>query len=200
MGNNLVSRADLHADTLTQSVCAAHRTLSYWQDNRHIDILNPHDSGKSRTYHPILAQQLADRRKWTHPKPKKLPFTMEMFAVLFHLLHPHQDTAGFFSREYCVFDWMRLGLLTGFRISEYGQKQTSKGERFRTVPSSGDVPEKYRGQPVAFVLSDFVFYDNAHKQVPYLAVWRSQCTGAIRFLEITWRYDKSSRNFSVRTY
>ena len=72
MGNNLVNRVDLQADTLTHYVRAAHRMLSYCQGNRHIDVLDPHDSGKSKNYQPIIAQQLADRRKWNQPKPKKL--------------------------------------------------------------------------------------------------------------------------------
>ena len=170
MGNNLKNRDDLQADTLTGYVRSAHRALSHYHNNRHIDILDPHNSGKSKNFHPIIAQQLADRRKWNQPKPKKLPFTLEMFATLSELLRL-QGPSAFFSKEYCVYDWMRLGLFTGFRVSEYGQNKLRRGERFQTIPSNSNVPRAQRGQPVAFIITDFVFYDHQHHQVPYLEVW-----------------------------
>jgi len=46
MGNNLKHRDDLQADTLTGYVRSAHRALSHYHNNRHIDILDPHNSGK----------------------------------------------------------------------------------------------------------------------------------------------------------
>jgi len=129
MGNNLVGREDLQADTIAGYLRSAHGVLCYLQGNRHIDILDPNSSGKSKNFHPILAQQLADRRKWNQPKAKKLPFTLEMFEAISKLLQS-QAATSFFSREYCVYDWMRLGLFTGSRVSEYGQNKLRCGERF----------------------------------------------------------------------
>ena len=58
MGNNLKDRDDLQADTLTGYVRSAHRALSHYQNNRHIDILDPHNSGKSKNF---LGRHTEDR-------------------------------------------------------------------------------------------------------------------------------------------
>ena len=122
-----------------------------------------------------------------------------MFHALFKLLQLQPENS-FFSWEHCVYDWMRLGLFTGFRVSEYGQNKLRRGEKFRTLPSTPDVPSAQRGKPVAFIITDFVFYDCDHRQVPYRDVWTSLLQGKLRLLEITWRYDKSPTNFSVRKF
>jgi hypothetical protein len=44
----------------------------------------------------------------------------------------------FLSQEYACYDWTRLGLFTGSRISEYGQVKIPPGARYATVPSTHD--------------------------------------------------------------
>ena len=199
LGNNIDGREDLMASTIKLYMTAAHRVLEVIQGHS-IDILDPHGAGKSRNYHPLVGQQIADRRKWNQPKPKKLPYTGEMFEVLQQLVSDHGKGTTFLLREHVTYDWQRLGLFTGFRIGEYGQARLKKGQRYRTIPNETHVPRKQRGLPLAFLISDFKFYDRQHREIHHSEIWDRYLKGDVRLVEITWRYDKSPTNFSVRRY
>jgi hypothetical protein len=92
--------------------------------------------------HPHLAEQLSQRVAWRAPKPKKEPFTLPMFDALKRHLTEKSGSAkrlpAFLSQEYACYDWTRLGLFTGSRISEYKQAKIAPGARYATVPSTQD--------------------------------------------------------------
>ena len=64
----------------------------------------------------------------------------------------------FLSKEYACYDWTRLGLFTGSRIGEYGQSKIPMGVRYAAVPLT-QYPGIWAGTSIAFIESDFTFYD-----------------------------------------
>jgi hypothetical protein len=104
---------------------------------------------------------------------------------------------AFFGRQFCVYDWMRLCNFTGFRFSKYGQSRLKAGQRFPVIPDSSNVPPKYRKTPLAFVRSDFLFFDAASRTIDHASLVRGHAFNEVQSLEITWRYfDKSAHNFT----
>ena len=83
-----------------------------------------------------------------------------------------------------VFDWTRLGVFTGSRISEYGQSQLESGERYSTTPVNPDVPDSQRGYPIAFVAADFTFFDNAHNVVGHSTLFAHHQQGQVQGVRI----------------
>jgi hypothetical protein len=129
-GNNMVKSVALKAQTLTNYLSAAHAFLQVTLA-RHVNIYNTQSLARQPRYHPFLGLQLALRRKWAQPAAKKEPFTTDMFQWLHDvLLSDSNPTEVFFGRQFCVYDWMQLGLFTGFCILEYGQSRLNVGQRF----------------------------------------------------------------------
>jgi hypothetical protein len=116
------------------------------------------------------------------------------------LLADPNPTGAFLDRQFCVYDWMRLGLFTGFRISEYGQSRLMAGQRYQVIPDSSDVPHNYRQTPLAFVRSDFLFFDQASHIIDHAMLAERHAINEVQSLEITWRYDKSANNFTKRRF
>eukprot|EP00980_Cylindrotheca_fusiformis_P020418 scaffold7464_cov83-Cylindrotheca_fusiformis.AAC.1 len=55
---------------------------------------------------------------------KKEPFTADMFVWFAHsLAQDPLPAVSFVGCRFCVYDWMRLGIFTGFRVSEYAQSK-----------------------------------------------------------------------------
>ncbi len=69
-------------------------------------------------------------------------------------------TKVFLQKDYAVWDWLRLGVFTGSRVSEYAQSNLRRGQRFQVVPTNEDTGV-WGGQPLAFLRGDFTFYDSS---------------------------------------
>jgi hypothetical protein len=112
-------------------------------------------SMKRMSLHPYLNEQIAQRSTWTKPKPRKEPFTYRMLAVhAKHLLSPHPDPLTvFIGLSYVVWDWLRLGVFTGSRVSEYAQSGLRKHHRFQVIPTNKDTGI-WAGQALAFIRAD----------------------------------------------
>jgi hypothetical protein len=55
--------------------------------------------------HPHIRKMLAQRDAWFVPRPRKEPFTLDMFQALATYLHSQKDRlATFISKESAVFD------------------------------------------------------------------------------------------------
>ena len=196
----MVRSVDLKAQTLTNYLSAAHAFLQVAL-TRSVNIYDTQSLARQPRYHPFLGQQLAERRKWAKPAAKKEPFTTDMFQWLHDILvSDSTQTGNFFGRQFCVYDWMRLGLFTGFRISEYGQSRLTAGQRFQIIPDSSDVPPSYRMTPLAFVRGDFIFFDKASHIIDHASLAQRHALDEVQTLEITWRYDKSAHNFTKRRF
>jgi hypothetical protein len=153
-------------------------------------------SGTSTGLHPLLSDLIATQRAWCKPQKKKEPFT---FAI-FDFLHKGVSAAAMYDRQTllgrtaAVFDWTGLGLHTGSRLAEYGQSKPEKGSPFARVPQG-----PCAGQALAFVKEDFLYYDHAGcllDQLPLL----SQPTPPGTSVHVTFRYDKSATNHSIRKF
>eukprot|EP00980_Cylindrotheca_fusiformis_P027086 scaffold18729_cov83-Cylindrotheca_fusiformis.AAC.1 len=176
-GNNLTNNPDLSAQTASNYLSAARGVLQLVL-HRSINIYDPSSLSRQPRYHPFLGQQLAERRKWSKPMEKKEPFTADMFQWLAsQLAHEAGSLVSFVGCRFCVFDWMRLGIFTGFRVSEYGQSKLKPGQRFQLIPHSRDVPTRFRGAPLAFVAADFVFYDGSQHVIPHSSLFEAHCRG-----------------------
>jgi hypothetical protein len=99
-----------------------------------------------------------------------------------------------------VYDWIRLGLITGSRISEYGQTSSStSGSRFARIPNSSDAGI-WANQPLAFIESDFVFFNQASILVDNQFCLVNTALDHIHELHLRFRFDKSKTNFTIRKY
>jgi hypothetical protein len=150
--------------------------------------------------HPYIREQLAQRAAWSQPKKKKEPYTLDMFLLLADFLHSSRDaTVAFLTVEHAVFDWTRLGLFTGSRVSEYAQTRLKAGIRYNTIPQTPDAG-MWAGQPLAFVRADFTFYSDSHEIVPLSDIVQYHRLQQIVAVHIRFRFDKSPTNFSVRKF
>jgi hypothetical protein len=199
-GHNMVQSVALKAQTLTNYLSSAHAYLQVALA-RPVNIYDPQSLARQPRYHPFLGLLLAERRKWAQPAAQKEPFTADMFQWLHDTLLADPNPAMvFFGRQYCVYDWMRLGIFTGFRILEYGQSRLNAGQRYQVIPDSSDVPLRYRQTPLAFVRGDFVFFDASSRTIDHASLSQRHALNEVKSLEITWRYDKSANNFTKRRF
>ena len=199
-GRNFHNRTDLSVQSLRNYVHAAHRVLELWL-RRKIPIYDESSMGKQQRFHPYIGQQLQDRRNWERKKPQKLPMTRAIYEALHRFLLQGGDSiAHFVGVEYCVYDWLRLGAFTGFRPSEYAQTKVGKGQQFLAIPDNPDVPEDQRGKPIAFVAEDVTFYTRDEVLIPHAHLMVYHRKGLVHFLQLRWRFDKSTANFVLRKY
>jgi hypothetical protein len=114
------------------------------------------------------------------------------------LLSPKTDRPlmVYASLSYVVWDWMRLGVFTGSRVSEYAQSGFRKNHRFQVFPINEDTGV-WAGQPLAFIRVDFKFFDKKQCCVPLSVLHVSHRKGLVSTVHIRFRYDKSSENFLI---
>jgi hypothetical protein len=154
---------------------------------------------------PMLGQIIQQRGTWKQPLPRKEPFTIAMIdALRVHLLIESKKSKlvhVFLTSIYAVYDWVRLGVFTGSRISEYGQTSSGKtpGSRYARIPQSKDAG-KWANQALAFIASDFVFFDKASLLVDNAFCLLNTVLDHIHELHIRFRFDKSKNNFTIRKY
>jgi hypothetical protein len=152
-------------------------------------------TGASIGLHPLLTDLITSQRTWSKPQKKKEPFTY----AIFDYLHAGVTQAArhniqtLLERTAAVFDWTGLGLHTGSRLGEYGQSKPEKGSAFARVPQG-----PCAGQALAFVKEDFVYFDDAGHLVSHTTLLEKPNRAAT--FHITFRYDKSATNHSVRKY
>jgi hypothetical protein len=154
---------------------------------------------------PMLGQIIQQRGNWKEPLPRKEPFTIAMIdALRAYLLNESRSTSilqVFLISEYAVYDWLRLGVFTGSRISEYGQSSSGKkkGSRYARIPDSIDAG-KWANQPLAFIAADFVFFSAASILVDPAFCLLNTALAHIHELHLRFRFDKSKTNFTIRKY
>ena len=73
--------------------------------------------------HPYLHERIMQRSIWSKPEQLKEPFTYRMLADHARVLlkKPKAHSCSFVGLDYAVWDWLRLGVFTGSRLSEYAQ-------------------------------------------------------------------------------
>ena len=80
-------------------------------------------SQKKAYLHPYLQELISQRSNWTQPKSRKEPYTYPMLATQASFLARLAPipTKVFLQKAYVVWDWLRLGVFTRYRVSEYAQ-------------------------------------------------------------------------------
>jgi len=149
--------------------------------------------------HPYLKDRLAERAKWMQPQPQKEPLTYRVILALAKFNEVSTLKEPFLSCEALVYDTACLGCFTGSRISEYGQRNLARGERFATVPNDPNAGA-WAGWPLAFIRDDFKFFTPEFTLIPTNDVVAAFRAKRVRFLQIRFRFDKSPRNFSFRKF
>lgn len=156
------------------------------------------NEGKKPQLIPFIGDKIAQRKKWQKPRSKREAYTFDMFRT-FHaqvskaeVLHP----ITFLDRHSLVFNTQCLGIFTGSRVSEYCQSKGKIGDVSR-VPALPGAP-KDSGPPIAFIASDFLFLTSRGTQITHADLFADQSRATQ--LQITFRHDKSGRNYSVRKY
>jgi len=155
------------------------------------------DDGTAKL-HPFLADTLAARQAWTAPKPKREPFTSDMFTYMFDDISKCAAAKPFvlFDLNAAIFDWTRLGTFTGSRVSEYAQTSARKGT-FSRDPDSLDAGN-WKNAPITFMFSDFTFLTKAGRVVSHNRL--QQLGHTVHELHICFRFDKSPLNFTIRKF
>lgn len=122
-----------------------------------------------------------------------------LHALSAYCCEQEKHGASFFlSKEFAVLDWTRLGVLTGSRISEYGQSgKLRKGEPFSIVPRSEEAGQ-WAGQPIAFIRADFTYFDADQIRRLYDICLTHQTLAS--YFHCRFRFDKSVNNFTIRKF
>jgi hypothetical protein len=194
-GHGLQSTKNPAAGTVAGYIKSAALWLqtTYRQDIKTYSLTS---SGTATGLHPLLSDLIATQRAWCKPQKKKEPFTFAIFDFLHQgvsaaALHDRQTLLG---RTAAIFDWTGLGLHTGSRLAEYGQSKPEKGSPFARVPQG-----PCTGQALAFVKEDFLYYDKAGCLLDQLTLI-SQPAPPGTTLHVSFRYDKSATNHSIRKF
>ena len=159
--------------------------------------LNIGDPSDTDTLHPTIRDTILTRKRWQKPKPKRQPYTDDMYITLKTRVDGAiaKHKASIFSKEACVYDWVRLGLFTGSRGNEYVQTTGTRLDFSATPlePSSGE----WGGKPLAFILSDFTFLKDGIILTP-----KDLTNPACQPDEvwIRFRFDKGPKNFTTKKY
>jgi hypothetical protein len=203
-GDNLSQRTDISDDTIRQYQSAA---VSYLRSNFAIDVpifYSLGHSSHSDKLHPYLAEILAARRNWKkQPQQKKEPISgpaLDCMAELaWSALSSHKH--GWLSRDVVLYDFCTLSIFTGSRLAEFGQSGLPPGspsDSWNHVPVSRDVPEEWRGLLMAFIASDFSFFDKRSLLLSHAESLAHP--DRVRQVHVRFRYDKSNFNFSIRKF
>jgi hypothetical protein len=154
--------------------------------------------GDGKTLVPYICSRIELRRKWEQPREKREPYTYAMFKAFSKLIikEAASDKRSFLNKHALIFDTQQLGIFTGSRVSEYAQTKGSRSCVSRVPQQPGLPPDSTL--PVAFVASDFVFLADNGRILPHKELFSDPKQA--KSLHITFRHDKSGRNYCVRKY
>ena len=153
-------------------------------------------------FHIALEDQLQQTAAWQQPRDRYDPITLPMLEALGALATQVASSRGcdpFLLAEACVLDAVVLGLFTGSRVSEYAQTDLLKGQLFHAVPAT-PAAGCWAGTPLAFMVADFQFFTQAHTLVSIDSSSPTAVPLNVTVVRIRFRYDKSPRNFTERSF
>lgn len=196
-GHNLKDMR-IQGDTVRGYLKAAHAYLESALQRR-VDITDPIAPKGQALYHPYLRSLIEEREKWRQPSEKKEPYTGEMLEWLYSsLLSSNNLAKEVLEMKAAVYDWLRLGIFTGSRVSEYAQDRLPQGRHWNAIPETQDAGI-WAGWPLAFVKEDFTFMTGNIMIEPHKVLLLHK-QGKIDAVQIRFRFDKSPRNFEKRLF
>jgi hypothetical protein len=195
-GNNLQAKTELTEQTLAGYLGAAHAWLETVLQIT-VPIHTTAMGGKAKL-HPLLGQTLDLRRNWRQPKEKREPFSFEMMTTLHNLVSSDvaRDKRAALSCQAAVFDWTRLGVFTGSRVSEYAQTKSRRGT-YLCVPNDA-AAGIWAGSPIAFLPCDFTHLDDKSRILSFAELVKTPHRATQ--LHVRFRFDKSPQNFTIRKF
>jgi hypothetical protein len=192
----LQAKTDLTEQTLAGYLGAAHAWLETVLEIT-VPIHSTAMGGKAKL-NPLLGQTIDLRRAWKQPQEKREPFSYDMMETLSKLVsssvaHDRRDALRL---QAAVFDWIRLGVFTGSRVSEYAQTSSKRGTYLR-VPTT-TAAGIWAGTPIAFMPCDFTLLDDKLRILSFSDLVKSP--GRASHLHVRFRFDKSPQNFTIRKF
>jgi hypothetical protein len=204
-GDNCLKLSTLGPASLRGYITAASDTITLLTNKTCIYLDPATLASKRPKLLPMLGQIVQQTSAWKEPLPKKEPFTIAMIDAL----RAHLQLASkkspivqvFLTAEYAAYDWIRQGVFTGSRISEYGQTSASRtqGSRYARIPQS-QAAGIWAGTPIAFIREDFVFFNEYSLIVDNEFCLLNTALDHINELHLRFRFDKSKTNFAIRKY
>jgi hypothetical protein len=195
-GNNIQENNGLAEATLVGYLGAAHTWLE--TKTRMTVPIHVTSMGGKTKLHELLGQTLDLRRAWRQPKEKREPFSFDMLATLHHMTSSATitDRRHVLGLQAATFDWIRLGIFTGSRVSEYAQTKSKRGSYLR-VPMTA-AAGTWAGSPIAFLASDFTILDDNSRVLSLAELLRTPANAS--HLHVRFRFDKSNQNFTIRKF
>jgi hypothetical protein len=192
----LQAKTELTEQTLAGYLGAAHAWLETVLQIT-VPIHTTAMGGKAKL-HPLLGQTLDLRRNWRQPKEKREPFSFEMMTTLHNLVSSDvaRDKRAALSCQAAVFDWTRLGVFTGSRVSEYAQTKSRRGT-YLCVPNDA-AAGIWAGSPIAFLPCDFTHLDDKSRILSFAELVKTPHRATQ--LHVRFRFDKSPQNFTIRKF
>ena len=140
----------------------------------------------------IQSQRITDvfheARRWESMPNRQEPLTVSMVSHLSDIAVPtHED-----SPEKAMADWAALGLLAGFRSSEWCQPHSNL-----TMPLSADITLNCDGTTKAFIAEDFTLLDKRKRPIAFTnkTTWSQ-----VEYVNIRWRFQKNGDNGQIITW
>lgn len=183
------------ANTLSHHALAAERFFRYVLPQPFSIYIS---GGSKSTMVPYIKARIELRGKWQQPREKREPYTYPMFQV-FALQVQAAETAdpqAFLDKLSLIFNTQCLGIFTGSRVSEYAQSKGSRSTVSRVPVQPGQ--SKSTAKPVAFIAEDLTFLTRDGTVIPHREIFIAPQRAVS--LHITFRHDKSGRNYCVRKY
>ena len=195
IGDNVHYDSKMSSDTVSNYLHAARLFLQVCRQAP----VNTMDPSRPGALHPLLADQLAFRSRWSRSNDRREPITAPTLANLSsrQALLSTDSPLGHTYLLPAVFDWLCLACFTGSRPGEYAQMSGSK-TTFSPVPKCPNDPF-WEGKPVAFVASEFMFLSPTNRIIPHGDLPTTPLE-AVACVRIRFRHDKSSTNFSKRSF
>ena len=184
---SLTSNETIFCKTIKSSTISIYLT-----DAAKLSILNklpdPTKNGFNQTSH-YIQNILREHRRWESIPNRREPLTYPMVqqAALEAKkdLSPCQHTLN-----HALYDWLVLGMVTGFRRSEWCQDRTYSAR-------TGDITRNIDGSSSAFILSDFTF---EHTGGVRMNNHTSSHILSAQVLKIKWRFQKNGDNGQILSY
>lgn len=157
-------------------------------------------TGGKQVQDKYIALRLSTFAKWDTKRPKREPYTIEMFNTFHAQVESREaeDAMEFLGPLSLVFDTQCLGIFTGSRVSEYAQSKGARTMVSRVPRRRGDSTPG-PALPIAFVRGDFEFLSAEGTTIPHAQDGGLRLHEAVQ-LNVLFRYDKSGRNYEIRKF
>ncbi|MGH3055005.1 MAG: hypothetical protein ACRDL7_08525, partial [Gaiellaceae bacterium] len=132
----------------------------------------------------IITKVLREQQRWERMPNRREPLTVEMLDNIHSQASIDLDCLA-----NAMADWASVGFLAGLRKCEWAQDQRELGEGgFKHAPD---------GSPLAFIASDFTFFQADHSPMPWTSISSTNLPARVR---ITWRHQKNGDNGQAIDY